>query len=59
MTLTEIESAIKAKKVELEVAMEMNKPRKKIMELYNELKKLQFQLLESRHSVQSGKEDLV
>jgi hypothetical protein len=59
MTLTEIESAIKAKKVELEVAMEMNKPRKKIMELYNELKKLQFQLLESKHSVQSGKEDLV
>jgi hypothetical protein len=45
MKLNELKKALQSKLVELDVAMELGKPRKELLHLYKELKELQYRLL--------------
>lgn len=47
MTLTELNEAIQAKTIELEVAQETGRPDSELLELYKELKELQYQKLQA------------
>lgn len=47
MTLTQLIEAIKAKTLELEVAREAGKPDSELLELYKQLKELQYQKLQT------------
>lgn len=47
MTLTDLNEAIKAKMVALEVAQEAGRPETEVLELYRELKELQYQKVQA------------
>ena len=52
MTPVELKKAIKAKIVELEIAMSLNRPNQERIKIYKELKELQYQLFTVQHSLQ-------
>jgi hypothetical protein len=43
----ELEEAIKNKTIELEMATELGKPKTELLEIYKELKELQFQKIQT------------
>lgn len=47
MTLTELNEAIKAKTIALEVAKEAGRPETELLEIYKELKELQYQKVQA------------
>jgi hypothetical protein len=52
MTPDEIKKAIKAKIVELEIAMSLNRTHAERLKVYKELKELQYKLVRLQHSLQ-------
>jgi len=52
MTPEELKKTIKAKIVDLEIAMSLNRPSQERLKIYKELKELQYQLFTLQHSRQ-------
>ena len=52
MTPDELKKAIKAKIVELEIAMSLNTTNDERLKIYKELKELQYKLVRMQHSLQ-------
>ena len=53
MTPDALKKAIKAKIVELEIAMSLNRPKQDRLKIYKELKELQYKLFTMQHSRQA------
>jgi hypothetical protein len=53
MTPDELRKAIKAKIVELEIAMSLNRPNQERLKIYKELKDLQYRLFTLQHGRQA------
>jgi hypothetical protein len=55
----ELESAIKAKTVELELAMEFGKPKEQLLKLYKQLKELHYEKLSLEQAQSQEGHDLL
>jgi hypothetical protein len=52
MQADEIKTAIKLKTQEFETALELGKPNTELLEIYKELKELQYTLIKTEHSLE-------
>lgn len=52
MQIEELKKAVKAKTIEFETAMSLEKPHVELLKIYKELKELQFKLVMVTHHLQ-------